>query len=101
MRTQFILSELAIGLRRNVTMTVAATVTITIAATLLGGALMVRDGAKKLQFDVLNRIEVSVYLNPACGTTQATTNCLTLTDQTNIEKTLKQLPQVEAVSYIS
>jgi cell division transport system permease protein len=101
MRTQFILSELAIGLRRNVTMTLAATVTITIAATLLGGALMTRDGAKKLQYDVLNRIEVSVYLNPLCGTPSAGADCLTLADQTNIEKTLKQLPQVEGVSYIS
>jgi cell division transport system permease protein len=101
MRTQFILSELAIGLRRNVTMTLAATVTITIAATLLGGALMTRDGAKRLQFDVLNQIEVSVYLNPACGTPQAPSNCLTLAEQTSIQRTLKQLPEVEDVSYIS
>jgi cell division transport system permease protein len=82
-------------------MTLAATVTITIAATLLGGALMTRDGAKRLQFDVLNQIEVSVYLNPACGTPQAPSNCLTLAEQTSIQRTLKQLPEVEDVSYIS
>jgi cell division transport system permease protein len=101
MRIQFIVSELAIGLRRNVTMTLAAIVTITIAATLLGGALMTRGGAKQLQFDVLNQIEVSVYLNAACGTPEATSNCLTPADQASVEKTLQQLPQVAGVSYIS
>ena len=64
MRTQFVLSELAIGLRRNVTMTVAAIVTIMISVTLLGGALMIRSGADRLEHDVLNQIEVSVYLQP-------------------------------------
>jgi cell division transport system permease protein len=101
MRTQFIMSELAIGLRRNVTMTLAAIVTITIAATLLGGALMTRDGAKSLQFEVLNQIEVGVYLQPECGTPQAPPNCLTPADQTSIQSTLNQLPQVSGVTYIS
>lgn len=102
MRIQFIVSELAIGLRRNVTMTIAAIVTITIAATLLGGALMVRDGAKALQYDVLNQIEVSVYMQTACGVTGAPpTGCLTPQDRQNIEQTLVALPQVERVTYIS
>jgi cell division transport system permease protein len=101
MRIQFIVSELAIGLRRNVTMTLAAVVTITIAATLLGGALMVRDGAQSLQYEVLNQIEVSVYMQTACGVPDAPPNCLTPQDRTNIEATLKALPQVDQVTYIS
>jgi cell division transport system permease protein len=101
MRVQFVLSELAIGLRRNVTMTLAAIVTITIAATLLGGALMTRQGAKSLQFDVLNKIEVSVYLQPLCGTPNAPSNCLTPAEQSSIQSTLNGLPQVESTSYIS
>jgi cell division transport system permease protein len=101
MRFQFIASELAIGLRRNVTMTIAAIVTITIAATLLGGALMVRDGAQSLQYEVLNQIEVSVYMQTACGVEGAPPDCLTPQDRTNIEATLKALPQVEQVTYIS
>jgi cell division transport system permease protein len=101
MRTQFILSELAIGLRRNVTMTVAALVTITISLTLLGGALMIRDGAGRLEFDLLNNIEVSVYMQPPCGSPQAPANCLTPQDRININKTLLQLPQVQQVTYIS
>jgi cell division transport system permease protein len=101
MRTQFVLSELAIGLRRNITMTIAAVVTIMISVLLLGGALMTRGGAHSLEHDVLNRIEVSVYLQQPCGTPNAPTGCLTPQDQQNIQKTLQQLPQVADVTYIS
>jgi cell division transport system permease protein len=101
MRIQFVVSELAIGLRRNVTMTLAAVVTITISLTLLGGALMIRDGAASLEHDLLNDIEVSVYLQPPCGSPGAPSNCLTTSEQTQIQKTLQQLPQVKSVTYIS
>lgn len=101
MRFQFVVSELAIGLRRNVTMTAAAIVTITISLTLLGGALMIRDGAGSLEHDLLNNIEVSVYLQPQCGTPNAPSNCVTPAQQAQIENTLKQLPQVKSVTYIS
>jgi cell division transport system permease protein len=101
MRTQFVMSELAIGLRRNVTMTAAAIVTIMISVTLLGGALMARGGAHALEHDVLNQIEVSVYFNPPCGDPNAGPNCLTPADQASVQRTLQQLPQVESVTYIS
>jgi cell division transport system permease protein len=101
MRFQFVVSELAISLRRNVTMTAAAIVTITISLTLLGGALMIRDGAGSLEHDLLNSIEVSVYLQPACGTPNAPANCVTPAEQAQIQQTLTQLPQVKGVTYIS
>jgi cell division transport system permease protein len=101
MRIQFVVSELAIGLRRNVTMTLAAIVTITISLTLLGGALMIRDGAGRLEHDLLNNIEVSVYLNTACGLPQAPSDCLTPAQLSQIQTTLKQLPQVKTVTYVS
>ena len=62
---------------------------------------MIRDGADRLQHDVLNNIEVSVYMQPPCGTPQAPANCLTPQDRTNINKTLLQLPQVKGETYIS
>src|SRR5580692_13070607 len=101
MRLQFVASELAIGLRRNVTMTVAAMVNITISLTLLGGALMIRDGAGRLEHDLLNNIEVSVYLQPMCGTPNAPSNCSTPAEQTQIQQTLQQLPQVKSVTFIT
>lgn len=101
MRFQFVVSELAIGLRRNVTMTAAAMINITISLTLLGGALMIRDGAGRLEHDLLNNIEVSVYLEPECGTPNAPSNCVTPDEETQIHRTLLQLPQVKAVTFIS
>src|ERR1700734_1177576 len=61
MRAQFVLSEVGSGLRRNLTMTVAAILNITITLTLLGGALMIRNGADRLQHDVISQLEVSVF----------------------------------------
>ena len=101
MRTEFVLSEVGMGLRRNVTMTIAAIMTVAISLTLLGIALIIRIGADQLEHDLLNQIEVSVYLQPECGTTNAGANCLTPDDRTSIQNTLQQLPQVEGLTYIS
>ncbi|HVW81285.1 MAG TPA: permease-like cell division protein FtsX [Mycobacteriales bacterium] len=101
MRTEFVLSEVGMGLRRNVTMTVAAIMTVAISLTLLGIALIIRIGADQLEHELLSQIEVSVYLNPECGTPNAGANCLTPADRTSIENTLQQLPQVEKITYIS
>ncbi|HVX69836.1 MAG TPA: permease-like cell division protein FtsX [Mycobacteriales bacterium] len=101
MRTEFVLQEVGIGLKRNVTMTIAAVMTVAISLTLLGIALIIRFGADQLEHDLLNQIEVSVYLQPVCGTPQAGADCLTADDRTSIEATLRGLPQVENVTYIS
>jgi cell division transport system permease protein len=101
MRTQFVVSEVGLGLRRNVTMTLAAVMTVAISLTLLGIALIIRIGADQLEHDLLNQIEVSVYLQPQCGTPNAGSNCLTPADRTSVESTLQQLPQVEHITYIS
>jgi cell division transport system permease protein len=101
MRTQFVVSEVGLGLRRNVTMTIAAVMTVAISLTLLGIALIIRIGADQLEHDLLNQIEVSVYLQPECGTPTAGANCLTPADRTSIQSTLQNLPQVESIVYIS
>jgi cell division transport system permease protein len=101
MRAQFVLSEVGSGLRRNLTMTVAAILNITITLTLLGGALMIRNGADRLQHDVLSQLEVSVFLNQACGTPNAPTDCLTPAERTSVQQTLDALPEVDSVTYIS
>src|SRR5579875_905466 len=101
MRTGFVVSEVGVGLRRNVTMTVAAIMNITISLTLLGTALMIRGGVDRLEHDLLNKIEVSVYLEKACGTPNAPANCLTPADRQQVQQTLQQLPQVKSVQYIS
>jgi cell division transport system permease protein len=101
MRTQFVVSEVGLGLRRNVTMTIAAVMTVAISLTLLGIALIIRIGADQLEHELISQIEVSVYLQPECGTANAGANCLTPSDRTSIESTLQQLPQVEKITYVS
>jgi cell division transport system permease protein len=82
-------------------MTVAAIVTIMLSVMLLGGTLIIRGGANHLAYDVFNQIEVSVYMQQACGTPNAPANCLTPTEQASIQKSLQQLPQVDQITYIS
>jgi cell division transport system permease protein len=102
MRTEFVMSEVGLGLRRNVTMTIAAVMTVAISLTLLGIALIIRIGADQLEHELFSQIEVSVYLQPECGTPNApAANCLTPTDRTSIQSTLQQLPQVEKITYVS
>jgi cell division transport system permease protein len=101
MRTQFVMSEVGVGLRRNVTMTIAAIMTVAISLTLLGIALMIREGSNRLEHNLINQIRVSVYLQQECGTPNAPSNCLTPAERTSVQKTLQNLPQVKTVTYIS
>lgn len=101
MRAQFVLSETRLGLRRNLTMTVAAVLTFTITLTLLGLALMIRTGVHRVQSLILNQIEVSVYLNQPCGSPNAKADCLTPEEQDKIQQTLQNLPQVKSVHFTS
>jgi cell division transport system permease protein len=101
MRTEFVLSEVAIGLRRNLTMTLASIVVVMVTLTLLGVALIVQHGTGRTKHNFLNQIEVSVYLDKACGTAGATSDCLSPDERTQVQQTLQQLPQVKQVTYVS
>jgi cell division transport system permease protein len=101
MRTQFVLSEVGVGLRRNVTMTIAAIMTVAISLTLLGIALIIREGSNRLEHNLINQIRVSVYLQLECGEPNAPADCLTPAERTSIQSTLQQLPQVKSITYIS
>ena len=95
------LSETALGLRRDRTMTAAALLTVSIAMTLLGGSLMVRAGAAALRDDVVNRDEVSVYLQPPCGQAVSSESCLTTGEQRSTSRALAALPHVQRVVFVS
>jgi cell division transport system permease protein len=102
MRAQFVMSEVGIGLRRNLTMTIASVMTIAISLTLFGIAQIIRVGSDRLQSSVINQLRVSVYLERACGTPNASpTNCLTPADRTSVQQTLQQLPEIKSITYIS
>jgi cell division transport system permease protein len=71
-RAQFVLSEIGIGIRRNLTMTVAVVVTVAISLALFGSGLLIRaqvDAMKDFWYD---KVEVSVYL---CGEASQARTC--------------------------
>jgi len=61
-RAQFVASEVGIGLRRNLTLTVAAVVTTAVSLVLLGGGLLVRQQVAKINSFYYGKLEVAVFL---------------------------------------
>jgi cell division transport system permease protein len=82
-------------------MTVAALLTVAVAMTLLGGSLMVRAGAAAPRNDVVNRDDVSVYLEPLCGQAPPAGRCLTPEAQHAISQGLAAMPHVQSVVFVS
>jgi cell division transport system permease protein len=99
MRAQFVLQEIWIGLRRNLTMTIALVVTVAIAMALFGTGVLLKMQVDKSNNYWSDKVEVSVYLcnkisaNPACHKTAPTQ-----TQKDEIENQLKALPQVAKVT---
>ena len=91
MRARFVLSEMAIGLRRNLSMTIAVVLTVAISLTGLGGAWLVHKQVNTMKDYWFDKIQVSVFL----------TDGVTQPDRTAIRAELVQLPQVQHVYYES
>jgi cell division transport system permease protein len=62
MRARLILSEVGIGLRRNLTMTIALVITFAVSLGLLGGALLVRDQVDVMKDYWYDKVQVSIFL---------------------------------------
>lgn len=62
MRASFVISEVLIGLRRNVTMTIAMILTTAVSLATLGGGLLFVRMIDKTQSLYQDKLEVSVYL---------------------------------------
>jgi len=102
MRAGFLLSEVGIGLRRNLTMTFAVIVTTAISLSLLGIGLLSNAQVGAMKDYWYNKIEVSVYL---CGTLSESPSCsggVVNSDQRlSIKNDLEALPVVQNVFYES
>jgi cell division transport system permease protein len=101
-RASFILSEIGIGLRRNLTMTVAVVVTVAISLALFGSGLLIRKQVETMKDFWYDKVEVSVYL---CGTSSTGTACggtpVTDEQRKEIGDDLQAMPQVQEVFYES
>jgi cell division transport system permease protein len=91
MRVRFILSEMVIGMRRNLTLTVTVVLTVAISLGLLGGAWLLRQQVSAMKGYWYDKIEVSVYLTQ--DSTQA--------QKEAVLGELHDLPQVQKVYFES
>jgi len=65
MRAQFILSEIGIGLRRNLSMTISVVLVTFVCLTFLGAAALLQAQIDKMKDDWYDKVEVSVFLCPS------------------------------------
>ena len=103
MRSQFVLSEIWIGLRRNLTMTMALIVVVAISLSLLGTGLLFVKQVDRTRTYWQDKVELSIYL---CIKTSPQPQCAqngpsTAAQRQQIYQQLKSMPQVQTVYYVS
>ncbi|AYY12090.1 ABC transporter permease [Actinobacteria bacterium YIM 96077] len=101
MRFQYVFSEIATGLRRNLTMTVAVVITVSISIALLGTGLLIQaqsDATKGYWYD---KVEISVFM---CNDYDIGGNCsgaVSESEREEIRNTLEDHPEVADVFHES
>lgn len=70
MRLRYVLSEVATGLWRNVTMTIAMIITMTVSLTLLGASLLLYKQVDTMRDVYYEQVEVTMFLKTQDGVTQ-------------------------------
>jgi cell division transport system permease protein len=100
MRAQFVLSEIGVGLRRNLTMTFAVIVSVALSLALAGGSWLAREQVSHMKGYWYDKVQVSIFLcNKTDGTDTA--NCskgaVTPEQMAQIKSDLSKLPVVEKI----
>jgi cell division transport system permease protein len=101
MRSNFVFQEIWVGLRRNLTMTVALVVVVAISLSLLGTGLLFVKQVESTQTYWQSKVEISVYL---CYADSANPDChgaVTQAETTALQQRLQAMPQVENVTYVT
>jgi cell division transport system permease protein len=104
MRAQFVLSEIGVGLRRNLTMTFAVIVSVALSLALFGGSLLMSDQVSTMKGYWYDKVNVSVFL---CNKSDAESdpNCakgaITEDQKKEILTDLKKMAVVDTVTYES
>jgi cell division transport system permease protein len=103
MRSQFVLSEVWIGLRRNLTMTMALIVVVAISLSLLGTGLLFVKQVDKTSSLWQSKVEMSIYF---CIPTSDNAPCqangpATAAEKAQLESQLHGMSQVQQIYYVS
>jgi len=101
MRSHFVFQEIWIGLRRNLTMTVALIVVVAISLSLLGTGLLFIKQVDSTRTYWQSKVEISIYLCTAASPNPLCHGAVTSAQQSQIQQTLTAMPQVEHVYYQS
>jgi cell division transport system permease protein len=102
MRSNFVFQEIWVGLRRNLTMTVALIVVVAISLSLLGTGLLFVKQVDRTRTYWQSQVEISVYL---CYKGDINPNChgaVTPAQLESLEQRLNSMPaDVDKVTYVS
>ncbi|MFF2994990.1 permease-like cell division protein FtsX [Streptomyces sp. NPDC057950] len=104
MRAQFVLSEIGVGLRRNLTMTFAVVVSVALSLALFGGSLLMSDQVSTMKGYWYDKVNVSVFL---CNKSDAESDphcakgAVTAEQKKQIESDLGKMTVVQKVTYES
>ncbi|MGW0734233.1 permease-like cell division protein FtsX [Streptomyces sp. NPDC002851] len=104
MRAQFVLSEIGVGLRRNLTMTFAVIVSVALSLALFGGSLLMRDQVSTMKGYWYDKVNVAIFF---CNKGDAETDpkcakgAVTADQKETIEADLDKMPVVDNVIYES
>ncbi|MEU3190699.1 permease-like cell division protein FtsX [Streptomyces sp. NPDC006992] len=105
MRAQFVLSEIGVGLRRNLTMTFAVIVSVALSLALAGGSLLAREQVSTMKGYWFDKVQVSIYLCNKNDASSDDPNCakgaVTRQQKSEIKADLKKLDVVEKVYHES
>jgi cell division transport system permease protein len=102
MRAQFVLSEIGVGLRRNLTMTFAVIVSVALSLALFGGSLLMREQVSTMKGYWYDKVNVSIFL---CNKNDKETsaNCAkgaaTEAQKKEIRSELEQMNIIESVQF--
>jgi cell division transport system permease protein len=104
MRASFLMSGVATGLRRNVSMTVALVLSTAISLAFLGGAFLIGKEINKFKTLYEDKINVSIYLCTDISKDNAGSPCkhkVTDAERLALQSQLNSDPQVKTVQYIT
>ncbi|MFG2196326.1 permease-like cell division protein FtsX [Streptomyces sp. NPDC048639] len=103
MRAQFVLSEISVGLRRNLTMTFAVIVSVALSLALFGGSLLMREQVNTMKGYWYDKVNVSVFLCNKNDAESDPSNCakgaVTTDQKDEIKADLDKMPIVDKVQF--
>ncbi|MEZ7003289.1 permease-like cell division protein FtsX [Streptomyces sp. AD55] len=104
MRAQFVLSEIGVGLRRNLTMTFAVVVSVALSLALFGGTLLMSDQVNAMKGYWYDKVNVSVFLcnkSDAASDSNCAKGAVTADQKKQILADLDKMAVVDKVTYES